>query len=143
MHRCHACLITCQDFRLHQRKDGRNYIAEFIKNLDVDCDLITRAGGILDLVRPAKDNHDHSILRDTGVSAELHQVETAYLLNHETCGAYNSIKFYSRDEELKQHSIDLQKAKEKILENFPNVKVKMFFAELEQGTADVFKIKEV
>lgn len=142
-HTCHACLITCQDFRLHQRKDGRNYVGEFIKNLEIDCDLITRAGGILDLIRPAKDNHDHSVLRDTEVSAELHKVETAYLLNHESCGAYGSIKFSSRDEELKQHYADLHDAKEKILKNFPNVKVKMFFAELEQGTTDVFVIKEI
>lgn len=142
-HTCHACLITCQDFRLHQRKDGRNYVAEFIKSMDVDCDLITRAGGVLDLVRPAQDNHDTSVLRDTEVSAELHKVETVYLLNHETCGAYNNMMFSSRDGELKQHYADLHSAKEKILKNFPDVNVKVFFAELESGTIDVFKIKEI
>ncbi|MFH0856733.1 MAG: hypothetical protein V1860_02445, partial [bacterium] len=96
--KCHACLITCQDFRLHQRQDGRNYAAEFIKGLNIDCDLVTRAGGVLDLVRPEKDNHDHSVMRDTQVSAELHKVETVYLLNHETCGAYGGMNFPSRDE---------------------------------------------
>lgn len=52
-HYCKACLVTCEDFRLHQRKGGRNYIAEFIKNLGVDCDLITRGGAVQDLVRPS------------------------------------------------------------------------------------------
>ena len=50
MHKCEAAVITCEDFRLHQRKDGRNYIANFIKSLGVDADLITRGGSIQDLV---------------------------------------------------------------------------------------------
>lgn len=143
MYKCHACLITCQDFRLHQRQDGRNYVAEFIKNLGIDCDLITRAGGVLDLIRPSEDNHDTSILRDAGVSAELHKVEKVYLLNHETCGAYGSMNFSSRDEESHQHYADLHEAREIILKEFPHLKVNLYFAELEPGTTDVFEIREV
>jgi len=34
-HICDAGLITCEYFRLQQRKDGCNYVAEFIKSFDV------------------------------------------------------------------------------------------------------------
>lgn len=138
-HTCHACLITCQDFRLHQRKDGRNYVAEFIKNLGIDCDLITRAGGVKDLIG---NDHHHSVLRDTRVSAELHQVESVFLLNHETCGAYGN-NFSSRKEELDQHYTDLKESREIILKNFSQVKVELYFAELKEGSLDIFVIKEI
>ncbi|NCO79712.1 hypothetical protein CO116_01240 [Candidatus Falkowbacteria bacterium CG_4_9_14_3_um_filter_38_19] len=32
-HHCPAAVITCEDFRLHQRLDGRNCLAEFIRDL--------------------------------------------------------------------------------------------------------------
>ena len=142
-HTCEAALITCEDFRLHQRKDGRNYVVKFIQGLGVDCDLITRGGAIQDIVRPAKENFDKSILRDSEVSAKLHKVDTIHLLNHEDCGAYGSMEFKSREEELTQHKKDLRKAQEILLKEFPGVEVKIFFAELEQGTDDVFIIKEI
>lgn len=142
-HHCEAAIITCEDFRLHQRKDGRNYVAEFIKELDCDCDLITRGGGVQDLVRPQKDNFDSSVLRDAEVSAKLHEAQTVYLVNHEDCGAYASMNFSSRDEELEQHFRDLRQAKQMIEENFPGKQVKLFFGYLEKGSEDVFEIKEV
>lgn len=141
-HTCQSCLITCIDYRLHQRQDGRNYIAEFIKNLKVDCDVITRAGGILDLIKPAKNNHDDSVVRDAKVSTELHKIKNLYLLNHEDCGAYGN-KFSSRDEEVKQHQNDLLAAGKIILNKFPHLNVESYFAELKDGTADIFTIKKL
>jgi len=142
-HHCKAALITCEDFRLHQRKDGRNYIAEFIKTLGCDCDLITRGGGVQDLVRPEQDGYAGSFLRDLNVSASLHQADTIYLINHENCGAYGSFNFLSRDDELEKHYDDLRKAKEIILEKVPDKNVLLFFGELEPDSGDVFVIKEI
>ena len=142
-HHCQSCLITCEDFRLHQRADGRNYIAEFIKNLAVDCDLITRGGGVQDLVRPPHDGFGDCCLRDTEVSIKLHQSDVVYLVNHEDCGAYEGMHFDNREEELKQHRKDLQDAKEIILKKFPQKEVKLFFGYLKEGTDDQFEIKEV
>ncbi len=73
----------------------------------------------------------------------MHNAEIIYLLNHEDCGAYSGMNFSFRDEELSQHKKDLAGAKEIILQKFPGKKVKLYFAELEQGTSDVFGIKEV
>lgn len=141
-HRCPAALITCEDFRLHQRQDGRNYVADLLKNIS-DCDLITRAGGVQDLVRPAQPGFDKSLLRDIGVSVNLHNASTIYLLNHEDCGAYSSFGFSSREAELEQHKEDLLAAKELILKQFPGKEIKLFFAELEPGSGDKFLIKEI
>jgi hypothetical protein len=139
-HYCEAALITCEDFRLHQRKDGRNYIAQFIKELGVDCDLITRGGGVQDMVRPREQGYRDCLLRDTQVSVKLHEADTIYLVNHEDCGAYGDMDFSSRDEEIEQHYKDLRKAREIILENFPDKTVKLYFFELKERP-DVFEAK--
>lgn len=140
---CEAALITCEDFRLHQRADGRNYIAEFISGLDKDCDLITRGGGIQDLVRPKKEGYSDSLFRDAQVSAKLHNADTIYLMNHENCGAYKEMDFSSREEEMDQHYRDLRKAKEMILGRFPRKEVKIYFAELLEDSSDEFEINEI
>lgn len=149
-HYCQAALIACEDFRLHQRADGRNCIVEFIKNLGVDCDLITRAGSIQDLVRPAsptlggraEPDYEKVMLRDLAVAANLHNVSTIYLVNHEDCGAYAAFQFASREAELEQHRADLRAAKEIINKEFPGKEIKLYFAELEPGSGDNFLIKE-
>lgn len=142
-HKCEAALITCEDFRLHQRKDGCNYVADFIKKLNIDCDLITRGGAVQDLVRPKKENFDFSLLRDVEVSVKLHSAKIIYLLNHEDCGAYSGMNFATREEELEQHYNDLAIAKKIISARFPEAEIRLYFAELGIGTNDVFKIKEI
>ncbi len=143
MHHCEAALITCEDFRLHQRKDGRNYIAEFVKKLGIDCDLITRGGGVQDIVRPLQEGFRESIFRDENVSDKIHKATTIILLNHEDCGAYASFKFTSREKELAQHRDDLHEAKKILLEKFPGKVIKLYFAELMPGTSDAFIINEI
>lgn len=143
-HHCKAVLVTCMDFRLHQRADGRNYTADFIRRLRIDCDLITRGGSIQDLVRSKEGSgFDKSLLRDSKVSAKLHQVETVYLINHEDCGAYGEMDFSSREEEIAQHEEDLKKAREIINEEFPDVKVELFFGDLKEGTSDEYSFRKV
>jgi len=141
-HLCEAALVTCEDFRLHQRADGSNFIAETIHSLGVDCDLITRGGCIQDLVRP-KEGFDNSLLRDLNVSVNLHQVKTIYLVGHEDCGAYGHFQFNSRDIELKQHYDDLFAAREILTREFPGVDIQLRFAELEPGTDDRWVIVEI
>ncbi len=143
MHYCEGTLITCEDFRLHQRKDGRNCVAKFVKNLGIDCDLITRGGGVQDIVRPPREDFRISIFRDEKVSDKIHSAGTIILLNHEDCGAYAGLKFSSREEEFAQHYNDLREARKILLENFPGKAVMLYFAKLKPGTSDAFIIKEV
>lgn len=141
-HHCQAAVITCMDYRLHQRADGRNYIAEFIKNLGVDCDLIARAGAVMDIADGQAGFAD-SLCRDVNVCASLHQASDVYLINHEDCGAYAGNNFSDRDTEIAKHLEDLKKAKEVIDVKFPGKNVRLYFAELQTGTTDVFEIKEI
>jgi len=143
MHHCKTTLITCEDFRLHQRKDGRNFVAEFIKKLGEDCDLITRAGGVRDFVQPPELGFHRAVLRDLNVSLKLHGAEVICLMNHEDCGAYADFKFSSKEEEFKQHKKDLLVAKEFLSKNFPGKKIKIYFAKLVYGLSDEFKAEEI
>ncbi|PTD94514.1 hypothetical protein C9439_02275 [archaeon SCG-AAA382B04] len=140
---CEAALITCEDYRLHQRADGRNYIGEFIEDLGKDCDLITRGGGIQDIVRPENHGYSDSLMRDIEVSVELHEADTLYLVNHEDCGAYRDMDFSSRKEEIDRHYEDLKKAREIISERFQDVEIKLYFGELIPGSSDKYEIKPV
>lgn len=142
-HICEAALITCEDFRLHQRKDGRNYISEFIKNEGVDADIITRAGGVQDIVRPKEDDYLYTIIRDLAVSVNLHDAKKIYLINHEDCGAYSAIKFANRDEECGKHIDDLKNAKDIIIKEFPGIEIKLYFGELKSGSSDEFIFKKI
>ena len=142
-HYCEAALITCEDFRLHQRKDGRNYIAEFIKNIGTDCDLITRAGGIQDIVRPKDKSYCDCLLRDSGVSAKLHNAKTVYIINHADCGAYGGFNFQAGEKEFARHKKDMIKAKSEILKEFPELSIKLYYGELATGSNDIFNIKKI
>lgn len=141
-HLCKFAVVTCEDFRLHQRKYGGNIIGRFIQSLGEDCDLITRGGCIQDLVRP-KPGFADSLFRDLEVSVKLHHAEKIYLIGHEDCGAYGHFQFAAREVELAQHFADLQAAKQLIEARFPGVTVVRCFAYLQAGTSDRFDIKEV
>jgi hypothetical protein len=138
-----AALITCIDGRLHQRKDGRNYIAQYILSLGVDCDLITRAGGVQDLLRQGGTGSADSVIRDVDVAHRLHQVDLIVCVNHRNCGAYDVFKFKSLDEELRRHSRDIKRTLRMFHLLFPKKWLVGSFAELEPGTSDVFTIQKM
>jgi|SRR3989344_549738 len=142
MHYCEAALIICEDWRLHQRADGKNYVADFTKTLGIDCDLITRAGGAQDLVRP-QIGFDESIIRDAEVSAKLHSATQIHLINHQDCGAYGAFNFSSLEAEREQHKNDLFLAREMLNRRFPGKEIRIYFAELTDKDSDVFEIKEI
>ncbi|HLM83813.1 MAG TPA: carbonic anhydrase [Candidatus Bathyarchaeia archaeon] len=139
MHECEAAIITCEDYRLHQRKDGRNYVAEFILSHGVDCDLITRAGGVQDLLRPGGAGFADSVIRDGDVSHRLHKVELILLLNHENCGAYAGFGFKVRDDELGRHHRDIRRTLRMLHLLFPKKRLIGSFAELVPGDSDNFQ----
>jgi hypothetical protein len=139
LHTCEAALITCEDYRLHQRKDGRNYIAQYILSLGVDCDLITRAGGVQDLLRQGGTGSADSVIRDVDVAHRLHQVELILLLNHEDCGAYAAFGFKTRDDELRRHQRDIRRTLRMMHLLFPSKRIIGSFAELETGISDIFQ----
>ena len=140
-HTCPACLVTCMDFRLHRRGDGRNFLSEVLAVPATDCDIVTRAGAVQDLLRgPA--GAGEALLRDLKVAAELHHVRTIYLMNHTDCGAYSRFQFAGPEEELDRHQRDLREAADIVHKHLPGIQVKLLLAVLEGG-GDYYSVKEV
>lgn len=143
-HHCKGALITCEDFRLHQRTNGRNYIAELIKTFGFDCDLITRGGSVQDIVRPSEAGFKETIIRDLNVSAKLHDADVICLVNHADCGAYASqFKFNSSEEEFAQHKKDLEAAADILKGEYPGKTFRLFYFKLKAGTSDKFTVEEI
>lgn len=141
-HHCGACLVTCEDFRLHRRSDGRNFIGEFIGTLSTDCDLIARAGSIHDLVH-TDTGRGAVLLRSLDVAVNLHGVESIYLVNHQDCGAYGHFAFTSLDEELERHRRDLLAARDMLRARYPSVHVVPLFARLDGPSDDQWVMTNV
>ena len=142
--KCKGVLITCEDFRLHQRLDGSNLVAEFIKKLGFECDLITRAGAILDLVHPEDtgEGFNDSLLRDTKVSAVLHKADRIILLGHEDCGAYGYLNL-SKAATLNRVQADLRQARNIMRREFSRAETSLYVARLLSGSEDKFEIAEL
>ncbi len=137
--KCDACLVTCEDYRLHRRPDGSDLIGRFVAGLGGDCDVITRAGSVQDLIRPEGDS-DQSLLRDLRIAIETHGVRTIYLINHENCGAYANLTFDSREDELAHHRKDLTHAASTVQQTFPEVRIVPLLAELTDSNQDTFHL---
>jgi len=141
-HSCAACIVTCEDFRLHRRDPDPNVVDELLRRAGGPCDLITRAGAVQDLLRGPAGFAD-SLLRDLRVSVELHQIRRIYLVNHADCGAYQAFAFPSGQEERRQHEADLRQAAQLLRRHFPAVAVTLLFAALTPGSRDRFRLEEV
>jgi len=126
------------DRRLHQRPDGRNYVAEFALNKWLNAYLITRAGCILDLVHPKETGHYRSLIKDISIPASK-GIKELFIIGHENCAAYPNYKL--RMDEVDQHVLDVRRAREIIHSEFPKLDIYPHFAELEIGTKDIFIIK--
>jgi hypothetical protein len=141
---CKGVIITCMDRYLHQRADGSNLVADFIKSLGYDCDLITRAGGILDLVHPAETGQgfNRSVLRDIKISVKFHGAENVILLGHENCGGYDYLHLSQNAKQARTIN-DLKSAGNLLVSQFRQVKVMLYIAELKPGGNNQFVIKEI
>jgi carbonic anhydrase len=137
---CQTCIVTCMDFRLHRRADGRDAIGTFVDSLGVDCDIIARAGAVQDIVRPAPEG-ENTLLRDIGLSIALRQTKTIYLVNHENCGAYNGHNLPDPAAECAMHYDDLETACEILHQKFADVEVIPVLARLVPGSDDDFVIE--
>ena len=121
-HECEALVITCIDFRFHETT------AKFIhEGLGIDTfDLVTTPGACKTI------NSDIVAL-----SKRLHNIKQVIIVNHATCGAYG-IKDPSQ--ELEAQSLDLKKADVILGDLFPDLSIKLFFAEKGAGEINYIEI---
>ncbi|HUT21919.1 MAG TPA: carbonic anhydrase [Candidatus Bipolaricaulota bacterium] len=126
-HNCKALLVCCMDFRF------QTAIANFAKKkgLEGQYDLFSIAGTQKTFIDEATQT---TALKQVELSQKLHGSTDVYLIAHWDCGAYGGIKAFDSEEKQKQtYFEDLEKAKSVILENFENLTVHKYLANLAES----------
>jgi carbonic anhydrase len=139
---CTACVVTCEDYRLHGRGRVTDVVAKIVRQVGGPCDLVTRRGAVQDLLR-GEPGFAESVFRDLEVCVNLHGIHTIYLLNHAGCGAYGAFKFADREEERRQHEQDLREASAILRKRFPKILVVPMFAVFRSENCEDFLLQEV
>jgi len=137
-HRAKALLLTCVDFRIQEA------IHAFSHELRIEgsFDYLTVSGSALNITRPDQEQNREFIIRQIEKSYELYDITQVIIINHQDCGAYE--EFDSEQSEKVQHYADLKKAAKIIQDFFPDLKVKLYFANLtEKGAKREIELEEV
>lgn len=133
MHTCESLVLSCMDWRL--RPALYDKIAVFA---GTTFDAVTVPGGVKALLEsgPVRD----FLLGAVAISASLHKVRRAVLVNHTDCGAYGGrCAFKSDEEEMARHRDDLLAAARVVGERFFGLEVITLLAALHErdGTWEV------
>lgn len=126
-HTCKALLLRCLDFRLNEA------VSQWLEKnrLLNKCDFVSLAGAVKNLVDPQQPTDPEVVLRQIEISQRLHGISEVILMNHTDCGAYGGrAAFEGSEEERSQHLQDLQQAKEKIIFQFPDLKIRRVLAKI-------------
>ncbi len=110
-HNAQALIATRIDYRLQDE------IAEWIsENFEDDTyDRVALAGDVKFL---------DAILGQVKIAHDLHHIKKVVFINHEDCGAYGA------DGTFEKHVHDLKKAKEEVIEKYPEVEVETYYLHL-------------
>jgi carbonic anhydrase len=113
-HNCDAAVVACIDFRFQR------FLDRWLEtNLGYEkYDRIGFAGGVKSW---------ETVLGQIELSKKLHHINRVILINHEDCGAYGA----AGTRELHEH--DLRTARQALLENFPDLKVDLYYVTLSGG----------
>lgn len=126
-HNCKALIIKCMDFRLTKP------IAEFLEEREImgNCDVVSIAGAAKSIINPNKESEKEFVLKLIDSSQKLHNIDEVWLISHTDCGAYGgSENFNSAEEEKNQYIQDMKQARQEILNNHPELEIKMILAKL-------------
>ena len=111
-HGCEAVVVTCIDFRLQEAIN--NWISQNFQSKTFD--RVALAGGVKNL---------DAIMDQIDISVKLHHINKVVLINHEDCGAYGEM------DTPEKHAQDLQNAKTKIKEKYPQMGVETYYLHLD------------
>lgn len=111
-HTAESMIITCIDFRLQEAIN--NWVSEnFHKGT---FDRVALGGGVKNL---------EIILSQIDIAVKLHHIKKVILINHEDCGAYGESGTYEK------HTADLNEAKLKVLEKYPELEAQTYYLHLD------------
>jgi carbonic anhydrase len=110
-HHCEAIIVHCIDFRF--QKSINDWLQSKIGYGNYD--RVSLAGGVFDLAY---------VMKQVEISNRLHSIKKVILVNHEDCGAYGA------EGNPERHAADLRQAEQKIKEQFPHLKVELYYLHL-------------
>ena len=127
-YRCDAAVVWCFDnrFELGFRK--------FLKRIGiVYSDPIKVAGGAKCLAAEDDDAGRAFVLDQIRASIRLHETTRVILMLHSDCGAYGGLAAFGGDTvaEIRHHREELQRARETVLREIPNLQVDAYFVDFE------------
>ena len=137
MHKAKAVVITCMDFRFH------NKIQEYLldKGYLGHCDEIVIAGASRDFIKPLKKEHGDYVWRELELSIKLHNPDEIIFIDHQDCGGYAQDSLIKGglpvDADKNEHIAMLVPLKSELAKRFPGKAVKFIYAEL---AGDIYEI---
>lgn len=130
-------LVTCEEKDLHKPRGNSSVIMDFLSQNGYEPYLVTRAGGVYDLVRATSHECRDLLFRDISVGVS-HGASKIVALNHDNCKRYrHGGRIISSKEEREMHGIDLLRSCILLRSNF-SVPVDTMLACLEEGSLDSF-----
>lgn len=99
-----------------------------------DCDLVSVAGAVKSVTDPATPSETDYLLKQIGLSHDLHAIKHLILMNHMDCGAYGGhAAFASLEEEHTKHVADLQRTRDILKQKYPELEIKLVIADIKDG----------
>lgn len=126
-HHCDNLIIHCIDFRFIKAINAFMDAQELTEN----CDIISIAGGVKNLVEPSDPADRTVLLKQIELSKKLHGISAVYLVNHEDCGAYGGKQaFESCAQETEYHRRHLCNAADILFALYPDFTFHCYIARL-------------
>lgn len=139
MHNCSTIIIHCIDFRLINKI--REWMDE--NGLKNDSDVLSLAGGIKDLVDGSKEIQDF-ILKQIGVSYNLHNARKVIIIQYSDCGAYKTnYNFADEEAEFAQQLEDINTAEEMIKNYFDDISVEKIWIQMKDPHGEEVEFTEL
>jgi carbonic anhydrase len=132
VHNCEAVVLTCIDFRFW--KDITKFVEDELGIKAYDFPSLPGAAKAINECASEKD----LALSCIGIPCDLHHVKKTVIINHWDCGAYGGSKsFENREAEESFHINELKKAKDKVLQYYPEQEVILALARLSENGEDI------
>ena len=125
IHSCEAVILTCIDFRFW--RETLEYIE---KELSIKSFDFPSLPGAAKAINGCTEND--IAMQCVSVPCDLHHAKKLVIVNHQDCGAYGGSKIFNGDEAAEEnfHEEELNKAKAKNLEKYPDLEVILVYVKL-------------
>ena len=137
VHSCEAVVLACIDFRFW--KETMKFVEE---ELGIKVYDFPKLPGAAKAINDCLSEVDVA-MKCIGIPCDLHNAQKIVIVNHADCGAYGGSKQFNGDDKAEQkfHEGELQKAKEKILAQYPGKEVILAYAKLVDDEENVEFLK--